>query len=128
MSLWGRKLQEMARALCVVALLFLNFAHVPLAAGGEVVAAPIAAGFCGNPLHGQSTLRATLAKPAGSARAPTCRLGRARLCPHSKSPTRFTTQRIVLQSSVASPGAMVRNALRPLSSDPLFRASSIKPC
>ena len=52
MSLWGRKLQEMARALCVVALLFLNFAHVPLAAGGEVVAVPIAAGFCGNPLHG----------------------------------------------------------------------------
>jgi hypothetical protein len=32
MSYWGRKLQEIARALCVAALVFLNFGHMPIAA------------------------------------------------------------------------------------------------
>jgi hypothetical protein len=55
MSLWGRKLQEVVRALCVMALVFLNFGHVPLAVGGETVVVAAAHGFCGHPIDGPAS-------------------------------------------------------------------------
>lgn len=42
MSVRGRRLQEMVRALGVIALVFLNFGHVPVAAQVVVAVAPIA--------------------------------------------------------------------------------------
>jgi hypothetical protein len=52
MDLWRLKMRELVRALCVVALIFLNFGHVPLAAADKLVVAPLAASFCGYPIDG----------------------------------------------------------------------------
>ena len=45
-------MKDVVRALCVVALVFLNFGHVPLAVGGESVAVAAAHSFCGHPIDG----------------------------------------------------------------------------
>src|SRR5688500_6883705 len=50
MTPWNQSVREMVRALCVLALIFLNFAHVPLAAAGESVATTIASSVCGDPI------------------------------------------------------------------------------
>jgi hypothetical protein len=51
MSLRELQLREVVRALCVVALVFLNFGHAPLAlAGGEFAVTPQASMFCGDPI------------------------------------------------------------------------------
>lgn len=50
MRLWTLKLQETVRALGVVALVFLNFGHAPMAAGTELVASSYGASFCGGPV------------------------------------------------------------------------------
>ena len=49
--------QELLRALCVLALLFLNFVHAPASAEtrlGPLLTAASDAGFCGDPLDGSS--------------------------------------------------------------------------
>ncbi len=49
----GRKLQEVVRALCVIALIFLNFGHMPLAApmaSATTLTAVADASFCGDPV------------------------------------------------------------------------------
>lgn len=48
----GLRMVEVMRALAVLALVCLNFAHAPLASGapvGEVFTAPDATSFCGSP-------------------------------------------------------------------------------
>jgi hypothetical protein len=52
MGLAGAKRVELLRALCVLALFFLNFAHVPMsvaAPGAGVLVAAVDTGFCGTP-------------------------------------------------------------------------------
>jgi hypothetical protein len=56
MGVSERRLQEVVRALCVIALVFLNFGHAPIAA--PLSAAPALtsvadASFCGDPLDDQ---------------------------------------------------------------------------
>lgn len=56
MAVSGRKLQEVVRALCVMALVFLNFGHVPIAApmpAATALSAVVDAGFCGDPVDDQ---------------------------------------------------------------------------
>ena len=50
MSLRMAKLKETVRALGVLALVFLNFGHVPVAAGADLSAVSRAASFCGAPI------------------------------------------------------------------------------
>lgn len=50
MRLWTLKLRETVRALGVVALVFLNFGHAPMAVGAELVASSYGASFCGGPV------------------------------------------------------------------------------
>lgn len=50
MGLGDRKLQEIVRALCVLALIFLNFAHAPFALGGEDAVTAQIGSFCGDPI------------------------------------------------------------------------------
>jgi len=48
----GARLSEIVRALCVLALFFLNFAHAPVAVAspsGSVLSAVADTGFCGSP-------------------------------------------------------------------------------
>lgn len=48
----SRTIAEILRALCVLALLFLNFAHQPVAvqaASGDVLSIATTLGFCGTP-------------------------------------------------------------------------------
>jgi len=54
MALGKSNLLEVVRALCVVALVFLNFGHAPLAAGSEYAFSPPANSFCGDPLDDPS--------------------------------------------------------------------------
>jgi hypothetical protein len=52
----GRTLPEVVRALCVMALVFLNFGHAPLAAplsAAPALSAVADASFCGDPLDDQ---------------------------------------------------------------------------
>lgn len=81
MSLWRVKLQEVVRALCVVALAFLSFGHAPLAAGGEFVATPLASTFCGDPID----------NPAGAKANPcqACRIGAGAVLPPAPLPAAF---------------------------------------
>jgi hypothetical protein len=61
---------ELLRALCVLALLFLNFAHTPVSAGplsGPLVTTTADASFCGDPLDG----------PGDHAPCHACRIGGA---------------------------------------------------
>lgn len=67
MGLWELRLQELVRALCVVALVFLNFGHAPLALGGEYAAAQQASSYCGDPIDGPSDAKADP--------CPACRIG-----------------------------------------------------
>lgn len=53
MGISGRKLQDVVSALCVMALIFLNFGHAPIAVQLPVaIALPVVAdtGFCGDPV------------------------------------------------------------------------------
>ncbi|MDP1730206.1 MAG: hypothetical protein Q8L54_03315 [Devosia sp.] len=51
-------MQDLLRALCVIALVFLNFGHVPLAAGAEAAAARHGVNFCGDPVDGPAEAKA----------------------------------------------------------------------
>jgi len=72
MGLWELKLRELVRALCVVALVFLNFGHMSLAIGGEYAAELQASSFCGDPISPSDT-------KAGPCQA--CRIGDGAVLP-----------------------------------------------
>lgn len=103
----GAKLLEVMRALAVLALVFLNFAHAPLAASGPIGdawVATAASSFCGSPIGGDDREHA----PCHA-----CRIGGgADLPPPCAAPVPLFNVAFVPFAKVAE--ALVRNSDGPI--------------
>ncbi|MHB1103986.1 MAG: hypothetical protein ACYC0C_14670 [Devosia sp.] len=94
------KLQELVRALCVVALVFLNFGHAPVAMGGEYATTLQASSFCGDPIDGPLDAKADPCQA--------CRIGAGMVLPPAPeiavSVATASAQYLVAPSSGWTPG------------------------